>query len=231
VSCEGQILVTCDASGTSESRTPCDADETCKVDRCVPRPGVKPCRPGQSASMCSADGTAVEVCDASGRVTRKSCPAGNLCQRGDCLPIDSATVRFDVRMQARKGEPAPGVSLLVCTADGLVRRWRLDQAANILQPYQTITVPFTRDRAGKPLEIECALRVSGAHENAPGRSFPWTRASEGTGAFGFRSAPWLRVVYTIGIQLDVPRIYDGGRKVEPRGEQRGNPPRTQQQAP
>jgi hypothetical protein len=232
--CDGQVLVTCDASGTRESRAPCAAGETCKVDRCVPRAGVKPCRPGQAMSMCSADGTAVEVCDAaSGRAARKSCPAGNLCQRGDCYPIDSAPVRFDVRMQPGKGERAPGVSMLVCTVDSLVARWRLDPAVELSPPFQTITVPFTRDRAGKPLEIECALRVSGAREDTPERAFPWTRDSEGTHWFGFRSAPWLRVAYTIGIQLDLPRAQDGGagRRDVQRERQRSEPPRNPKVTP
>lgn len=224
--CDGQALVTCDATGTRESRAPCAAGETCKGDRCVPRAGVKPCRRGQPGSMCSADGTAVEVCDAdSGRMMRKSCPAGNLCQSGDCQPIDSATVRFEIRMQPRKGEPPPGMSLLVCTVDGLVARWHLGQAENLLPPYRTITVPFTRERAGKPLEIECALRMSGAREDTPRRTYPWTRASEGVHWFSFRQAPWLRVAYTIGIQLDVPRVHDGG--AGKRGEPRSEPPRNQ----
>jgi hypothetical protein len=232
--CDGQTLVTCDASGTRESRTPCADDEICKVDRCVPRPVARPCRRSQAGAMCSADGTAVELCDAaSGRVMRKSCPPGSLCQTGDCYPIDSAPVRFDIRIAPSKGQAAPGVSLLVCTVDDLVARWRLDPAVDLSPPYQTITVPFTRERAGKPLEIECSLRVTGDRESPPERTYPWTRDSEGTHGFSFRRAPWLRVAYTIGIQLDMPRILDGGagRRGEPRERQRSEPPRNQEKVP
>ena len=231
--CDGQTLVTCDASGTRESRTTCADDELCKVDRCVPRPVTRPCRRSPSGPMCSADGTAIEVCDAaSGRVMRKSCPPGNLCQTGDCYPINSALVRFDIRMQPSKGDAAS----LVCTVDKvdkMVAYWRLDPAVDLSPPYRMITVPFTRDRAGRPLEIECSLGVTGDRESPPERTYPWTRDSEGTHWFSFRRAPWLRVAYTIGIQLDVPRIQDGGagKRSESRERQRSEPPRNQQQAP